>query len=141
MTAAMLLATLWTGQSVAAIFKSKVVCNVNGDLVTGGDGDGRKGVAKITELGTLKFEMKDLPPNTAFSCELICTGNSLPPTVTSLEAFVSDCGTTNASGKADFQVKNFVDPAILCRGPVIKLSSVEGDCETGFGSGSDFSSE
>lgn len=136
---AVFLGVLFGAVSIAAadtaVFNTKVVCDMNEDGFWGGTGDGHNGNVQITSTGALKFKMDGLPPHETFYCELLCTLNGIV-----VEVGTTGCGTTTADGKANFNVKNFVDPAILCRGPVIRLFSESGECDSGYGSGEEGSS-
>jgi hypothetical protein len=112
----------------AVLLKSAVVCDVNGDLVVGGEGDGEKGQVTIGPTGTLKFSMKGLPAGQSFGCDLLCLGGGGGGST-------ENCGTTDANGRATAVQKDFVDPEGLSLGPVFAATSDDFQCVGGCGTG------
>lgn len=129
-----LVTAAWIGIAVAgSVFEAPVVCDLNSDGTWGGDGDGTGGTISISKAAKLTFTMEGLSPGTAFSCYLDCTGNTPYAGVG-----FGECGTAGSNGKVSFTLRDAVDFAILCRGPVVKFWTNEGgECETGWGTGTD----
>jgi hypothetical protein len=121
-------------------YEAPVVCDLNNDGTIGGDGDGVDGTVTITKAGKLTFSMEGLTPGTTFSCELVCTGESVYVGVD------ANCGTAGSNGKVFTTIRDFVDFATLCRGPVMKFTASVpegpiGECISGWGTGGDGGSE
>lgn len=133
-----LVSSTWIDVAIAgSVFESPVVCDLNSDGTWGGDGDGTGGTVVITKAGKFTFSMEGVVPGTEFFCELICTGE---PVYVGTEA--GNCGTAGSNGKVSVTIRDAVDFATLCRGPVVVFATDNpengwGQCETGWGTGTD----
>jgi hypothetical protein len=126
-----LLCTAWTGSASAAgnLLNSPLVCTTDG-VNFGGAGD-PWGLVQLTRTGQLHVALKNLTPDEQATCVLECTQGG------NFSGAPTPCGTANSSGKINFSLHNFIDPAALCRGPLVTVTlSGGGECDQGWGAGS-----
>lgn len=121
----------WTDAHAATFLNATLVCDSDGNGTVGSPTDA-KGKVVIMSNGTFKVTLSGLSAGTSAQCQIFCAGSG-----TSGDLF--PCGTANAAGRLSFTLKEAIDPAALCQGPlvlmVVSTASTFASCQTGSGTG------
>ena len=118
----------WPDAHAVTFLNSTLTCDSDNDGTSGSPTDA-KGKVVIMSNGTFKLTLSGVPADTQAGCQLVCFVNQIFG-----ESFL--CGTANAAGKISFTLKEAIDPAALCSGPIAAVGlSGGGGCFTGWGTG------